>query len=215
MITTTELDNFLGVNVAPSLAAAIIAGMTAEAQAHTGQTITRVDDDAVELFGVWGRVLPLPERPVVDVTSVTLDGVELVAGEGYELRRHDLHRLSFDVRAASSSSWLGPDKLVAVVYSHGWTVDDVTGTMPTPIRTIAKQAAARAVARVGDCGSVADLFGERAAPIVQETIGAYSATYATGGRDDALLAGDLLNAGELRRIARLVGASKTKARQLR
>src|ERR1043165_3246364 len=57
---------------------------------ETGQTISRVDDDEFTIRSVYGNRIALPQRPVIEISSVAvgstavtdwyLDGSELVRG---------------------------------------------------------------------------------------------------------------------------------------
>lgn len=100
---------------------------------HCRQTLDLVEDDAVELRGTTARRLLLPERPVVSVASVTLDG-ETVAATEYTKVRDGLWR---------TAGWGGRDQLVTVTYTHGFGPGSAAlGT----IEAICLQVAARAAA---------------------------------------------------------------------
>ena len=95
-------------------------------RAAARQTIDFIEDDAVTLAGTWDADLPLPERPVVDVAVVTVDGVEDTdwALVGSVLRR-------------TWGGWGCPSATVEVTYTHGHE------TVPEVVRSICLQAAAR------------------------------------------------------------------------
>jgi hypothetical protein len=78
---------------------------------HCRQTLDYVEDDAVELRGTARRRLLLPERPVVSVSAVSLDGYELVEGDDFNRVRDGLWR---------DKGWGGQNKLVTVTYTHGF-----------------------------------------------------------------------------------------------
>lgn len=85
-------------------------------RAYCGQTISLVVDDVVELRGNWTRRLYLPERPVVDVTAVSLRfGGNTISDiqEGTWIRRGHLLELP-------GSYWGGDLGAVSVTYSHGY-----------------------------------------------------------------------------------------------
>lgn len=85
----------------------------------TRQTLDLVEDDTLTVPGSWDTNLTLPERPVVDITSVTVDAEELEA-DSWRLDGDALYRLS---------RWGGPDVTVEVVYTHGYEIipDDIRG----------------------------------------------------------------------------------------
>lgn len=80
---------------------------------EAGLTISKVTDDTIEVDGDRSRLLILPEFPVIGVTTVTVDEVDLVDGTDFEW-----------------TSWGGLDRLtgwwpcrprsVEVTYDHGW-----------------------------------------------------------------------------------------------
>lgn len=98
---------------------------------HCRQTLTLVENDEVELRGTRLKRLVLPERPVIDVTSVMLDGNEV--GD-YRRVRDGLWR---------DGRWGGKDSLVEVTYSHGFAFH--APAMET-FRAVCLQVAARAAA---------------------------------------------------------------------
>lgn len=65
-------------------------------EAAGGQRIVQVVDDTFEMAGFSDSWLTLPQWPVTAVTSVTLDGVTLVAGTDYK---------KFGSRLFSASGW--------------------------------------------------------------------------------------------------------------
>lgn len=200
LITAAELNSYVGETVDVDLAEVLITDITAEAQQATGQTIEQVSSDAVSLRGVPGRRLALPQRPVTAVASVALvDGdvtTALTVNTDYRLVQDDLVREATNPWSLESG-WGGWDQTVSVTYTHGWAV----ASIPQWIKTIALTACARAIERVTVDGSVTDLYGAGGdRPIVQESVGAYSVTYASGGTDAATLSGGLLNDGEIRRL---------------
>lgn len=128
-----------------SATAAVFLDMaTAEIQGYTGQTMTLVADDEVTLSGNWTRELWLPQWPVVDVTSVSIDGTALDA-DGYEWKRNGLLLRPSSTLGSDSTFAVQPFRIwggdadVTVVYSHG--VDPI----PTWVGSICLQVAARAM----------------------------------------------------------------------
>src|SRR5919106_429763 len=91
-----------------------------------GQTIDYVEDDEVVLVGVWEADLGLPQRPVIDVAAVEVDGT---VDTDWELVGSALRR--------SLGGWGGPGVSVEVTYTHGYE------TIPEAVRSVCLQAAAR------------------------------------------------------------------------
>lgn len=93
---------------------------TAEVQGIVQQRLVLVEDDVfVDLLGTTDAWLVLPERPVVDLTSLTIDdGDELVAGTDFKRFGARLWR-----RCGWATCWTEPS-VIAGVYSHGWDVGD-------------------------------------------------------------------------------------------
>lgn len=167
--TPSELAAFLG---RPSFAGdelaqarLILDSVSAAVRETTRQAISFVEDDAVELAGRWEPLLELPERPIRSVSSVSLDGLELVEDTDFVVTADGLRRGPLGTAWAGDAiggcgHWGGPRSVVAVVYSHGLTVDD-------PAYATAKAVTLGAAARsLGNTGG-----------IVQEVIGSYSVTY--------------------------------------
>lgn len=99
----------------------------------TRQTLSLVTDDEVVLRGAYGRKLVLPERPVVDVTALSVAG-RVVATRMYTLVGDELWNgpaLSQIGNAAEfeAGGWGTPAVDVAVTYSHGFdpVPDEVVG----------------------------------------------------------------------------------------
>ena len=100
---------------------------------HCRQTFDLVEDDEVELRGTARSRLLLPERPVVSVASVTLDGDTLDA-DSYSRVRDGLWR---------QNGWGDESTLVQVTYTHGFA--EGTPAMET-LKAVCLQVAARAAA---------------------------------------------------------------------
>lgn len=90
--------------------------VTGEVQAVTGQTLLLVEDDEIEIQGNTDSWLYLPERPVSEVASITIDGGdELVAGTDYK-RTKDSASLW---RHCGWSTCIYEPATVAITYTHG------------------------------------------------------------------------------------------------
>lgn len=137
---------------------ALASGLIVEA---TGQDVALVEDDTYTAPSVYGDRLRLPQRPVVEVSEVSLtpkggspsvidpnsyyvDGGEIVRSRfpfGYEL-----------VFGNYGQGWLGPFWTVTVTYTHGYA-----DAIPAIVKTVCMEA----VRRVWD----------NAGSVVSETIG--------------------------------------------
>ena len=100
---------------------------------HCRQTFDLVEDDEVELRGTARSRLLLPERPVVSVASVTLDG-DTLGADSYSRVRDGLWR---------QNGWGDESTLVQVTYTHGFA--EGTPAMET-LKAVCLQVAARAAA---------------------------------------------------------------------
>lgn len=94
---------------------------TAVVQAEVRQRIVQVVDDAVTLLGTTASWLELPQRPVTEVKSVTVDGEPVAEGTGSGEYRRFGSRLWRDIGWATC--WTEPSK-VEVVYTHGYPDGD-------------------------------------------------------------------------------------------
>jgi hypothetical protein len=111
-----------------------------------GQRITLVTDDVVVLPGPGRRLLQLPQKPIVSVTSVAIGSATFTEGTDYEVdaELNALARLGY--------SW-PRGGVVRVTYTHGYD------TVPEELARL--------------CGRIADriLDGTLGARSVQESIG--------------------------------------------
>lgn len=109
---------------------------------HCRQTFDLVSDDEVDLRGNNTARLKLPERPVVSVSAVAINGT---ATTTYRLVRDTLIRTGpsatqFDA-TVPGGSWGGPSYTVTVTYTHGFAPG--TQAMET-LKAICLQVAGRA-----------------------------------------------------------------------
>lgn len=116
------------------------------------QTVDVIENDTVTLYGDGGDLLILPERPVIAVSSVILDGQTLnpvtsqpyIAGSDvplYDWRPNgNLERVVYPGSYyAGQRNWAWPNSVqVTVTYDHGYAV------VPTAFKRVALQAAAGA-----------------------------------------------------------------------
>lgn len=120
-------------------------------QDETGQTISLVTDDTLTTRGTTDERIKLPERPVVSIASVTLDGTPLVEGTDWYLDGNEIVSMSGDIVELNvfgvadpavfplGSGFGTPDETLVIVYSHGYTAETVPGTA----KAICIEAAAR------------------------------------------------------------------------
>lgn len=101
----------------------------------TGDTYTRPGDYATRVR--------LPQRPVVSVSSVILNGVTLVEGDNFYIENDELVRLNWNAVIQDSSfglPWAGwgfPWWTLAITYTHGYS------PVPEPAPTICMEMVTR------------------------------------------------------------------------
>jgi len=105
--------------------------VSAMVRSYTRLSITPVIDAALTLGGTRSRKLVVGERPLTDVTSVTLDGTPLPTTDYRWTRAGVLYR---------AAGWAGEDIEVVVVCSYGFTV------VPADLRAVVQTAATRMIA---------------------------------------------------------------------
>lgn len=127
-------------------------------QGHTRQRLERVVNDSVRLRDTYGGdTLTLPERPVISVASVTVDGTALVLDDGYAWDGSDvLVRLG---------DWWANGKVIQVVYTHGFS------PIPVDVKNVCLRAAARSFTNPSG--------------LVSETIDFWTRTYSSAGERSA------------------------------
>lgn len=116
----------------------VLAFATSAIQSAVRQQIETVEADTVELRGNWTPYLQLPQRPVLDVTAISLStpytAVLTVGSTAYRWTRAGKVTLlwspaNWPTEGAGYGSWGGPDSTVSVTYSHGFDVipADISG----------------------------------------------------------------------------------------
>lgn len=125
--TYTDLENRFGITMTSAertRAAALIADAQRLIQDDTGQTIELVSNDSVTLPGAYTASIRLPQRPVVSVASVVLDGSTLTAADDWYVDGDDLVRTGIwpasQNRFGISGAWGDPSQALVVTYTHGW-----------------------------------------------------------------------------------------------
>lgn len=110
-------------------------------QAGVRQQISLVTNDAWETPGTTDDFLKLPQRPVVSVASITLDGQPLVEGADWYLDVNTIRRIpsissvvvgglideAFTFPLGTGFGW--PAQTLAVTYTHGYTADQIPATV--------------------------------------------------------------------------------------
>lgn len=137
-------------------------------QQETRQTIEQVTDDVLAVRSVYGDRFRLPQRPVTDISSVTLTPKSgtpsTVDPLVYYLDRDELVRVTSRLILPElafvqwSPGWLGPYWTITITYTHGFE------TIPEVVKTVCLEAVVRAwvnpgsVARetIGDTATVYD-----------------------------------------------------------
>lgn len=121
LVTAEELATFIGDSGLDEDRATLLLELaTGEVQAAAGQRLVLVGNDPFELFAFPGRWLTLPERPVGEISSLTIDdGDELVAGTDY--RRPAGSATLF--RRCGWTACPSEPSIVAGAYTHGLATD--------------------------------------------------------------------------------------------
>jgi hypothetical protein len=151
--TTTDLANVLGreVDAEDPAALAALDAATAVVQAVTGQHLLAVAGDTITVDGSGTRVLLLPELPVTDVVSVSVDGTELDETEYQWSANGYLRR--------TNAVWPNQLRNIEVEYDHGYA------TIPALVVSITAKLAARML--------------DTPVNVKNEMIGAYNVSYQT------------------------------------
>lgn len=118
--TVAQLEQRLGRTLTTTQrqqALAMIGEASAEVAGFCRQTIARVTAHEVTLAGCYATGLVLPERPVVEVTAVSIDGDAL---DSWTLTGDTLYRGATDDDDRFRLGWGGPGNAVALTYTHGY-----------------------------------------------------------------------------------------------
>lgn len=171
--TATELATFTGDSSLDGARGTMLVDQaSAVIRTYTRQTFDLVTDDEVELRGTWRAGLQLPERPVVDVTAVAVDGTTVT---DFHRVRDVLYRGFRDDadHQVNRAHWGGPETVVTVTYSHGFSSG--AAALET-LKGVCLQIAARAALNTSGMSS--------------ESIGDWSASWGNGGGGFALTAAE-------------------------
>lgn len=157
-------------------------------QEETNQTIFLVTGDTLTTRSVASDRFRLPQRPVVSVASVALDGGTVDAGSWYletdEIVQLNYLGISEQHFGGLGRGWLGPAHILTVLYTHGYA------TVPGVVKAICLDVAVRVWVNPGN--------------VIQEKYGNESITYApfTG---DTPPVGMMLTDREKTRLTNTVG----------
>lgn len=132
----------------------------------TGQQFELVTNDDAVLRGTWDRTLVLPQRPVVAVSAVSINGLAVPTGTwllaGYTLYRGHLPIFNGPDDWGGDiylTSWGGPMSAVQVTYTHGFA------QIPADVAMVCMQAALRALRNPeGDTGETIGQYSHQTAP---------------------------------------------------
>lgn len=123
--------------------------------------------EVAKLAGTWSRDLLLPRRPVVSVTSVSLNGYA-IAASSFEWNERSLIRSgrfggiqgADHLVAGDGAHWGGPGSTVEVDWSYGYSAE----TVPVIVKGLSLRVAARSL-------------DNPSGGISQESLGPYSVSY--------------------------------------
>lgn len=132
-----DLEALLGDDFDPARAdvgARALDAATARIRSYLGQHIELVEDDELILDGTGRSALFLPELPVVEISSITVDGTALT----YVVDAYDYAWTAAGVvRRRNAATWGELPQSIVVVYSHGYA------NVPDDIRDVCLRLAAR------------------------------------------------------------------------
>ena len=190
-VTAAELGERLGIALADdevTRADALLARASGLVQDEARQTIEKVADDVLTIRGTNEESILLPERPVLDVAAVKLDGVTV---DGWYLDGNLLVRNGFTVDGLLSGLGCGfgsPTQELEITYTHGHetppatvsaiVLEAVTRVWVNPGAVVNERHGSESVQFVqgnptglllteGERGTVRRLFGRRAGSVNQ------------------------------------------------
>lgn len=155
-----DLSDYLGEELTGSRlvqAQVLLELATARIQSYVRQHIELVENDAMTLPGTYDWDLELPQRPVVEVSAITIDG-QAVPSDSYRLSGSTLVR---------AGGWGGPAAVVGITYSHGYD------PIPGDVKAVCLQLAVETL--------------DNPQGVRQEGIGSYTVTYGNGGATSEVL----------------------------
>lgn len=184
--TAADLADRLGLTFSgeeQARADALLTSASGLVQAEARQRIELVEDDALIVRGTVDDRIPLPERPVVSVASVVLDGTPI---DGWFLEGNELVRGAVDVfdglPLLGSAGFGYESQTLVITYTHGFD------SIPDAIKAVTLEAAVRAWVNPGS--------------VMRERHGSEGVDYALQGVPSGLLLTDQ----ERRVVRRLCGS---------
>jgi hypothetical protein len=146
---------------------ALLTYVSADMQLAARNRIIRTTDATAKLAGTWNRDLLLPQRPVVSVTSVALNGNAIALpdytwNDRYLLRRYGRFGTYSDLEHLAphdGAHWGGPESTVEVVYTFGYEAASV----PVWVKGMCLRVSGRAITNPEQ--------------VTQEALGTYSVSY--------------------------------------
>lgn len=174
--------------------------VSADIQTAARNRIIRGSQTA-KLAGSWSADLELPRRPVVSVSSVTLNGTPIAVG-GYTWNQRSLLRSSIpsianlgaiELDAYDGAHWGGPASTVLVEYTYGYEAESV----PTSVKALTLRIALRVL--------------DNPTGVTQESIGPYSVSYGNTLEAGGSYVTDKERRSLRRRFTRTAGTHKGSA----
>lgn len=153
-----DLENRLGMDFNDDdhiRAASLLEMASGLVQDAACQRIELVEDDELSMPGTNSDRITLPERPVVSIASITIDGRELTEDTDWYLKGDTIYRFT--------SRWVGdwcgrgfgwPRQPIVITYTHGYAEHDV----PSLVKTITLEAVQRVWDNPG--GLIAERVGD-------------------------------------------------------
>lgn len=121
LATPEQLASFLQSDLDAATADVVLDAATSIVQAAARQRLVLVEDDEITLIGTTDSWLFLPERPVVEVTSIELDGEALTVGDDLKEYLGEAARLW---RWCGWAECAWRPSTVVITYSHGYAAAD-------------------------------------------------------------------------------------------
>lgn len=131
--TAAELQAFTGRDYDDTHADAVLAAVSDEIRGVANQQVditATPSNTTVELAGTWGDSVTLPDRPVTEVVSVTVDGTAVSTADWF------FHRPDQVVKPGGFD---GPEYPITVVYKHA------RSAVPGWLKTLTMRVAARTI----------------------------------------------------------------------
>ena len=146
---------------------ALLTYVSADMQVAARNRIILTEDTTAKLSGTWNRDLLLPHRPIVTVSSISLNGnaialPDYVWNDRYLIRRYGRFGTYADLEHLAPNDgahWGGPGSTVDVVYSYGYA----EASVPVWVKAMSLRIASRAITNPEQ--------------VSQESLGSYSVSY--------------------------------------